>query len=200
MISIIVWRTKIWEETVKNWILIAFIVVLSINWLKIFRWLTVSADQVVILILLLALAVKYVFFEERDELAEQLMLPETPTGEETSKILKTLPLKIASKKIYWFPTDTAHLNVLLRRRFGPEGFEPMCQMDSVEKATVEDRGMQTDSCSKSATFCLGSTANSEESAPACIQDGQMTPPPTPAIKRELDECLSIYQSVVSCRS
>jgi hydroxymethylglutaryl-CoA reductase (NADPH) len=47
--------------------------------------LTVSADQVVILILLLALAVKYVFFEERDELAEQLLLPETPTGEETSE-------------------------------------------------------------------------------------------------------------------
>ena len=34
-----------------------------------------SADQVVILILLLALAVKYVFFEERDELAEQLLMP-----------------------------------------------------------------------------------------------------------------------------
>lgn len=56
-----------------------------INFLKNIRWLTVSADQVVILILLLALAVKYVFFEERDELAEQLLLPETPTGEEASE-------------------------------------------------------------------------------------------------------------------
>nr|P54960.1 RecName: Full=3-hydroxy-3-methylglutaryl-coenzyme A reductase; Short=HMG-CoA reductase [Blattella germanica]CAA49628.1 hydroxymethylglutaryl-CoA reductase (NADPH) [Blattella germanica] len=34
----------------------------------IMRWLTVSADHIVILILLLALAVKFVFFETRDEL------------------------------------------------------------------------------------------------------------------------------------
>jgi hypothetical protein len=40
----------------------------------------------VILILLLALAVKYVFFEERDELAEQLLLPATPTEDEASKM------------------------------------------------------------------------------------------------------------------
>jgi len=43
----------------------------------------------VILILLLALAVKYVFFEERDELAEQLLLPATPTEDEASKISQT---------------------------------------------------------------------------------------------------------------
>lgn len=96
--------------------------------------------------------------------------------------------------------DTARLNVMLRRRFGPPGYEPVCQMEAAEKAPVEDRGVQTEPCPKSATFCLGSTSNGEESAVDCIQDGQITPPPTPAIKRNLEECLSIYRSVVSFRT
>jgi hypothetical protein len=35
------------------------------------RWLTVSADHIVILILLLALAIKFVFFEVKDELTSK---------------------------------------------------------------------------------------------------------------------------------
>ncbi|RZC35616.1 3-hydroxy-3-methylglutaryl-coenzyme A reductase [Asbolus verrucosus] len=38
----------------------------------IMKWVTVSADHIVILILLLALVVKFVFFENKEELAEQL--------------------------------------------------------------------------------------------------------------------------------
>lgn len=41
-----------------------------------FRWTTVSADHIVVLILLLALAVKFVLFEEREELALQLRMSE----------------------------------------------------------------------------------------------------------------------------
>lgn len=37
-----------------------------------FRWLTMSADQIVILILLIALLVKFIFFEDREDLADQL--------------------------------------------------------------------------------------------------------------------------------
>ncbi|XP_059479749.1 3-hydroxy-3-methylglutaryl-coenzyme A reductase isoform X2 [Neocloeon triangulifer] len=138
----------------------------------IMKWLTVSADQVVILILLLALAVKYVFFEERDELAEQLLLPETPTGEEA---------------------NTARLNLLLRRRFGPPGYEPLCQAEAADKAPMEDRGVQTDHCS-SASFCLGSTP-SEEALDEATDASTITPPQTPALKRNLDECLTIFRSV-----
>lgn len=36
------------------------------------RWLTMSADQIVILILLLALVVKFIFFENREELQDQI--------------------------------------------------------------------------------------------------------------------------------
>lgn len=36
------------------------------------RWLTMSADQIVILILLIALLVKFIFFEDREDLADQL--------------------------------------------------------------------------------------------------------------------------------
>jgi len=69
-------------------------------------------------------------------------------------------------------------------------------METVEKAPVEDRGMQTESCTKSATFCVGPSVSCEEAA---LEDCQstMTPPPTPAAKRNLEECLSIFRSVVS---
>lgn len=36
------------------------------------KWLTMSADQIVILILVVALLVKFIFFEDREELADQL--------------------------------------------------------------------------------------------------------------------------------
>lgn len=38
------------------------------------KWLTMSADQIVILILLIALAVKFIFFENRDELRDQIRI------------------------------------------------------------------------------------------------------------------------------
>ncbi|XP_075217147.1 HMG coenzyme A reductase [Lycorma delicatula] len=38
------------------------------------RWIRVSADQIVILILLLALTVKFIFFEDKEELAEQFLM------------------------------------------------------------------------------------------------------------------------------
>ncbi|KAJ6638565.1 3-hydroxy-3-methylglutaryl-coenzyme A reductase [Pseudolycoriella hygida] len=38
----------------------------------IMKWLTMSADQIVILILLIALLVKFIFFEDREDLADQL--------------------------------------------------------------------------------------------------------------------------------
>lgn len=36
------------------------------------RWLTVSADQIVILILLIALVIKFIFFENREDLHDQI--------------------------------------------------------------------------------------------------------------------------------
>lgn len=41
----------------------------------------VSADQIVILILLLALTVKFIFFEDKEELAEQFLVSEDSSGE-----------------------------------------------------------------------------------------------------------------------
>lgn len=41
-----------------------------------FRWLTLSADHIVILILLLALTVKFIVFEGKDEITEQILMSE----------------------------------------------------------------------------------------------------------------------------
>lgn len=40
------------------------------------RWMTVSADHIVILILLLALTVKFIFFEDKAQLAEHIRMSE----------------------------------------------------------------------------------------------------------------------------
>lgn len=58
------------------------------------RWVTVSADHIVILILLLALVVKFVFFENKEELAEQLrahISTETAPSENKNRLF-TMPL------------------------------------------------------------------------------------------------------------
>ncbi|XP_065351954.1 3-hydroxy-3-methylglutaryl-coenzyme A reductase isoform X1 [Cloeon dipterum] len=135
----------------------------------IMKWLTVSADQVVILILLLALAVKYVFFEERDELAEQLLMPETPTGEES------------------------YANRAYLMRFGPPGLEPMCHAETAEKVQMEERGVQTELSSCGASFSVGPLKSEDVEKGTDVST--ITPPQTPAPKRNLEECLSIYRSV-----
>ncbi|XP_046403128.1 3-hydroxy-3-methylglutaryl-coenzyme A reductase [Ischnura elegans] len=72
----------------------------------IMKWLTVSAEHFVILILLLVLAVKYIFFEHKEEINEQIMLSEMAdlndgTGSFDGRI------------------DQAHMDAFLRRRLGP---------------------------------------------------------------------------------
>jgi hypothetical protein len=60
----------------------------------IMKWVTVSADHIVILILLLALVVKFVFFENKEELAEQLrahISTETAPSENKNRLF-TMPL------------------------------------------------------------------------------------------------------------
>ncbi|XP_047000069.1 3-hydroxy-3-methylglutaryl-coenzyme A reductase [Schistocerca americana] len=46
------------------------------------RWLTVSADHIVILILLLALAVKFVFFESEEDIREQMLVSDRASDRE----------------------------------------------------------------------------------------------------------------------
>ncbi|XP_067013691.2 3-hydroxy-3-methylglutaryl-coenzyme A reductase isoform X2 [Anabrus simplex] len=57
----------------------------------IMKWLTVSADHIVILILLLALTVKFIFFEDKEELTEQLLMSEKAAAE-SSEPHETGPL------------------------------------------------------------------------------------------------------------
>ncbi|XP_071439228.1 3-hydroxy-3-methylglutaryl-coenzyme A reductase [Hetaerina americana] len=72
----------------------------------IMKWLTVSAEHVVILILLLALAVKYIFFEHKEELNEQLILSEMADLNDGSSGFDG-------------KLDQAHIDAFLRRRLCP---------------------------------------------------------------------------------
>lgn len=127
-----------------------------------------SADHVVILILLLALAVKYVFFEERDELAEQLLMPERTELDDSG-----IP-----------PT---RLNMILRRRFGPLGTEPLCRMDAMDEGLreSEDRAVQTDDLPATPV-----TPTPVTPAPAASTPIEQAP------VRSIEECLEIAKSEV----
>ncbi|KAI4496990.1 hypothetical protein M0802_007938 [Mischocyttarus mexicanus] len=63
------------------------------------NWVSVSADNIVILILLLALTIKFIFFEDKEDIAKQLRFQE-----DTQNIVEL--------------ESNENMNVLLRQRFG----------------------------------------------------------------------------------
>ncbi|KAF4519164.1 hypothetical protein B566_EDAN008227 [Ephemera danica] len=138
----------------------------------IMKWLTVSADQVVILILLLALAVKYVFFEERDELAEQLLMPTSGDVDDFAGI------------------PPHRLNMMLRRRFGPPGSAECRMEEELQPRELEDRAVQTD-----AQVTIIPPTPEPEVKPTLSPP----PPPSPVLSstttcRDLMECLEVAKS------
>jgi len=78
-------------------------------------WLSVSADNIVILILLLALAVKFIFFEDRsDVIARRLKFKEKEEEKEEATVEEKVKLLDGSNLD---DIDTT-MNIWLRERFG----------------------------------------------------------------------------------
>ncbi|XP_046751611.1 3-hydroxy-3-methylglutaryl-coenzyme A reductase [Diprion similis] len=142
------------------------------------KWLSVSADHIVILILLLTLAIKFIFFEDKGELTEQLRL--TEEREEQQRISEE-------------NMQTAALDVSLRQRFGtalPVMHTPVFPISGMNGEWVEvgdetqvklfDKEVQTEkSIPYSQNFPESNTENSQD---------------TPEITRSVEECLAIYKS------
>lgn len=145
------------------------------------KWLSVSADQIVILILLLTLAIKFIFFEDKGELTQQLRLTEERENRE----------KISEENM-----QSAGLDVSVRQRFGPRLpslHSPVFPISGMNGDWVEvgedtqvkllDKEVQTDKTNLSSQISSDSTSeNSQE---------QATKPP-----RSVEECLAIYKSEV----
>ncbi|XP_047343409.1 3-hydroxy-3-methylglutaryl-coenzyme A reductase isoform X2 [Vespa velutina] len=137
------------------------------------NWLSVSAENIVILILLLALAIKFIFFEDKGDIAKQLRFQEDNT-ENT----------IESETI-----TTEKMDVSLRRRFeGTMSIQrsvfPLSEINNdwievINEHNVElvDKEIQTDEKMNSTD-----TSSNKDSSHQHIEP------------RNLEECLEIYRS------
>lgn len=137
-------------------------------------WLSVSVDNIVILILLLALAVKYIFFEEKNDIRRLRFKEEEKATRRTEEKVETYT---------GADNNTGAMNMSLRQRFGTKPvFGWYDSEDGIEKEVqTEDKEVQTD-----ATFHSGLTDS----------DGSVNETSKKDEPRSLEDCLEIYKSEV----
>ncbi|XP_015601049.1 3-hydroxy-3-methylglutaryl-coenzyme A reductase [Cephus cinctus] len=144
------------------------------------NWLSVSADHIVILILLLALAVKFIFFEDKGEITKQLRFKEEPRTE-----AKKTQEEGAAENMH-----AATLDASLRRKLDvsfPAIHTPVFPLSGMggewvevgDEAEIEllDKEVQTD----------GRNYSMDSTSYESICDENAGP-------RNVEECLSIYRS------
>ncbi|XP_015511853.2 3-hydroxy-3-methylglutaryl-coenzyme A reductase [Neodiprion pinetum] len=142
------------------------------------KWLSVSADHIVILILLLTLAIKFIFFEDKGELTEQLRL--TEEREEQQRIseenMQTTALDVSLQQRFGTPLPVMHTPVFPISGMNGEWVEVGDEM----QVKFFDKEVQTEkSIPHSQNFPESNTDNSQD---------------TPETTRSVEECLAIYKS------
>ncbi|KZC12825.1 PREDICTED: 3-hydroxy-3-methylglutaryl-coenzyme A reductase [Dufourea novaeangliae] len=142
------------------------------------NWLSVSADNIVILILLLALAIKFIFFEDKEDIAKQLRFKEADDTEEKVELEFTEQM------------NTGAMDISLRERF--EGSHPAMrsaifplsgvgggwiEMENESQMEFTDKEVQTDGRQTSIDASSSESSSLRSTVP-----------------RSLEECLEIYKS------
>lgn len=98
----------------------------------------------------------------------------------------------------------ARLNMILRRRFGPPGSEPLCRMDAVDECPreLEERGCQTDEIQIPAAPpapCAPCSPESQQESTMFTSTKPSTEESTEdqnVVMRSLSDCLQIAKSEV----
>ncbi|CAH1103468.1 unnamed protein product [Psylliodes chrysocephalus] len=136
----------------------------------IMKWLTLSADHIVILILLLALVVKFIFFENKEDFTEKIKasMSENLDSSDKTEFLK-LNQQLKSKYLPETPVFKHSETFFLGRRYSDD------KSDSSNEVEFEDKSVQTIYCQLDAEK-LSDVPHDEESC------------------RSLDECLAIYNN------
>lgn len=98
-----------------------------------------SADQIVILILLIALLVKFVFFEDREDLAGQLRLQQLQQHHEHQQ-----QLALQQQQIHSQPSAASKNHLEIDRDERPSARRPMFMISDSTTMTTIDRYTQTD--------------------------------------------------------
>lgn len=151
------------------------------------NWMPFSPDNVVIVILLAALAIKFVFFEDRGDIAKQLKFKEesaaaqkTVTEEGTVKTMHATAANLESQTRRRFESamPTMHSTIFPLSGMGGDWIEVV---DEQSYLKLSDKEVQTDDVQ-----LVGASSDINKDVPQ--------------ISRTLDECLSIYRSEVRFQS
>lgn len=145
-------------------------------------WLSVSADNIVILILLLALAVKFIFFEDRGDVARRLQYQ----GEEEATAEERVEFLDNSNSLD--SMNSTAMDISLRQRFDvslPTIQQPIFPLSGVGGEWIEvDNEANVEYTDKEVQTDVVSHGLSELSL-------KKTEPP-----RSVEDCLEIYKSEV----
>ena len=163
------------------------------------NWLSVSADNIVILILLLALAVKFMFFEDKGDIAKQLRFKDEEKEEEEEieqeqEQERSVAEDNGLENMHGTSTTTTTaLDATLRQRFGVtlprlhQSVFPLSGMggnwvevgNDSQQVELEDKEVQTDVVALTGDIFGQSSSDKVQAEP-----------------RPVEECLSIYRSEV----
>ncbi|CAH1158637.1 unnamed protein product [Phyllotreta striolata] len=135
----------------------------------IMKWLTLSADHIVILILLLALVIKFIFFENKEDLTEKIQasMSENLKNSDNADFVK-LDQALKTKYLQQTPVFKHSETFFLGRRYSDDK-----SSDSSSELEFEDKSVQTIYCQ----LDVEKVTESFEEDSIC---------------RTLDECLAIY--------
>ncbi|XP_012277434.1 3-hydroxy-3-methylglutaryl-coenzyme A reductase isoform X2 [Orussus abietinus] len=142
------------------------------------NWLSVSADHIVILILLLALTVKFIFFEDRGEIAKQLRFKEDTETEERANEEGA--------------TESMHattLNISLQQKFGVAlpMHTPVFPLSGMGGEWIEDGDkVQIEQFDKEVQTDVKSLADESSESDEELHRSSTC--------RTVDECLAVYRS------
>ncbi|KAL9898076.1 3-hydroxy-3-methylglutaryl-coenzyme A reductase [Glossina fuscipes] len=152
------------------------------------KWLTMSADQIVILILLIALVIKFIFFENREDLHDQI---------------RQTTVSIAAKSSQTQPLETETGCLIKRaRHISNAGVNTRSHnaLVQVSNSIVEVNAVDANSHIPLFTIEEQSTANAATQTDYGISNGQLLPLSKCKqlvklrIARPLEECLEILNS------
>lgn len=148
--------------------------------------LTVSADNVVILILMLALSVKFIFFEDRNDVAKRPRFKkEEVETEELEAELDGLALD---------GVNTVTMDMSLRQRFGEE--TSIQQPSIFPLSGVGDGWIENDNEKTEVEYSDKEVQTDLKYFSACDSGNKSSLPKTSEVPRSVEKCLEIYKSEV----
>ncbi|XP_066583727.1 3-hydroxy-3-methylglutaryl-coenzyme A reductase [Prorops nasuta] len=139
------------------------------------NWLTVSADNIVILILLLALAIKFIFFENKGDIAQKLRSQEKESDKTENTCSYETAMDVPLKQRYETQLATMRSTVFPLSGMGGGDW---IEIDNAEQIEVTDKEVQTEG-----KFFTTDSSSSENLAQQQIKE-----------PRSVEECLNVYRS------